>query len=348
MLMRRIAQIMAAILAASALFFAIPLTVAQATGQDCAVYRLYNPNNGDHHYTTDSNEYATLASYGWKQEGVAWTSPESSNTPVYRLYNPSSGDHHYTKDANEYKTLASYGWKQEGIAWYSDDSQSVAIYRLYNPNATIGTHHYTMDSNEYATLKTLGWKQEGVAWYAIDTTSTAKTPIMGASTTTVSQMVSYYKSTGSTYPSPVYTQYGASTIEQFCTILMEEANSEGVRAEVLFAQVMVETGNLQFGGSVKAAQCNFGGLGALDGGGSGADFSSHGSDGVRMGLRAQAQHLKAYASTAELNSTCVDPRFKYITRGCAPLVEDLGSGKWASDPAYASKLLRVMSLLAQK
>lgn len=166
---------------------------------------------------------------------------------------------------------------------------------------------------------------------------------MGTTTTTIAQMVSYYKSTGATYPSSVYAQYGASTIDEFCSILLEEANAEGVRAEVLFAQAMVETGNLQFGGDVKVDQCNFGGLGATGDGEPGNSFES-----VRMGLRAQTQHLKAYASTSELNNTCVDPRFKYVTRGSAPLVEDLGSGKWAMDAAYASKLLQVMSLLAQR
>ena len=96
-----------------------------------------------------------------------------------------------------------------------------------------------------------------------------------------------------------------------------------MRAEVLFAQAMWETGWLQFGGDVKASQCNFGGLGATGGGAQGATFAN-----VRTGLRAQVQHLKAYASTASLKNTCVDPRFSYVTRGCAPNLEDL-NGKWA-------------------
>lgn len=39
------------------------------------MYRLYNPNAtgaGPHHCTTDKNEYNTLSSYGWKQEGIGW------------------------------------------------------------------------------------------------------------------------------------------------------------------------------------------------------------------------------------------------------------------------------------
>ncbi len=127
--------------------------------------RLYNPNSGEHLYTQSSNEYATLGSIGWVQEGRAWVAPTSSSTPVYRLYNPNTGDHHYTLSKNEYKTLGSIGWKQEGLAWYSDDAKSVPIYRLFNPNVVVGTHHYTLSENEYNSLGKIGWVKEGVAWY---------------------------------------------------------------------------------------------------------------------------------------------------------------------------------------
>lgn len=37
------------------------------------VYRLYNPNNGEHLYTTDANEKETLyRSHGWGYEGIGW------------------------------------------------------------------------------------------------------------------------------------------------------------------------------------------------------------------------------------------------------------------------------------
>ena len=103
----------------------------------------------------------------------------------------------------------------------------------------------------------------------------------------------------------------------------QEAVAEGVRPEVLFCQAMKETGWLQFGGSVKPQQCNFGGLGAVTSSAEGASFSN-----VRTGLRAQAQHLKAYASTAALKNPCVDPRFDLVTRGIAPKLENL-NGRWA-------------------
>ncbi len=164
-------------------------------------------------------------------------------------------------------------------------------------------------------------------------------PIMGATQTSVDQMVRAYERSGHAYPAKVYASRGAATLRDFCTLIYEEAKVEGVRAEVLFAQVMHETGWLQFGGDVKAEQCNFGGLGATGGGAAGATFPD-----VRTGLRAQVQHLKAYGSTLPLVNVCVDPRFKYVTRGCAPLVEDLG-GKWAVGSQYGITLVTGMKAL---
>ena len=152
--------------------------------------------------------------------------------------------------------------------------------------------------------------------------ATLGTPIMGKSAASVSSMVSLYNSTGHTYPT-IYASKGATTINDFCQIVLEEANAEGVKAEILFAQAMLETGWLQFGGSVKAEQCNFGGIGAINTSAAGVAF-----DNVRIGLRAQVQHLKAYASSEPLNNACVDPRFNKVDRGIAPCLEDL-DGHWA-------------------
>ncbi len=126
-----------------------------------------------------------------------------------------------------------------------------------------------------------------------------------------------------TYPKSVYKSKGSASIDEFCKILYEEASFEGVCPEVLYAQVMKETGYLRFGNLVQANQCNFGGVGATGPGNPGYTFSS-----VREGLRVQAQHLKAYATTEPLNNPCIDPRFNLVSRGCAPKTTDL-NGRWA-------------------
>ena len=169
--------------------------------------------------------------------------------------------------------------------------------------------------------------------------TTLGTPIMGKSAVTVSSMVSLFNSTGHTYPT-IYASKGATTINDFCHIVLEEANAEGVKAEILFAQAMLETGWLQFGGSVKVEQCNFGGIGAVNATAGGASFGD-----VRSGLRAQVQHLKAYASKEPLNNPCVDPRFEKVERGVAPCVEDL-NGRWAvPGDGYGQRIVKIANRL---
>ncbi|MEF2671489.1 glucosaminidase domain-containing protein, partial [Adlercreutzia sp.] len=165
--------------------------------------------------------------------------------------------------------------------------------------------------------------------------------IMGSPRTTVDAMVRDFKSQGKSYLSQVYTAKGAPTIESFCKILYEEATAEGVRPAVLYAQVMLETGWLQFkGSSVKPEQCNFGGIGATDKDPKPATFAD-----VRTGLRVQVQHLKAYGSTEALKNPCVDPRFHLVKRGVAPYVADL-AGRWASDKEYGIKLNKLIDRVA--
>ena len=145
---------------------------------------------------------------------------------------------------------------------------------------------------------------------------------------------------GGIYPADTYKTKGAATAEEFFTILVEEAEAEGVDQLAVYAQLVYETGYLRFGGDVKAEQCNFCGLGATGAGAGGATFPS-----VRAGIRAQVQHLKAYASTEDLVNECVDPRFEHVDRGCAPYLESLG-GRWAVSSSYGFGLSIIVDSLA--
>ncbi len=146
------------------------------------MHRLYNPNNGEHFYTSNLNEKDSLIRVGWTYEGVAWKAPVHSNKPVYRLYNVISGEHHYTTNWNEAyflfttasgndtgEDIAKSGWDYEGIGWFSDDLEFTPLYRLYNPNAKgalePGSHHYTKDAHERDVLVGMGWTEEGIGWY---------------------------------------------------------------------------------------------------------------------------------------------------------------------------------------
>lgn len=195
-----------------------------------------------------------------------------------------------------------------------------------------------------------------ITWSPLD----SLTKIMGKTTTSVDQMVRYYNSVRKDYETysfkdgkqynGVLSKGGAKNIREFAQIFYEEAQAEGIRAEVAFAQTMKETGFLKFGGQVKPNQYNFAGLGALTGGGSGASFKD-----VRTGIRAQIQHLKAYASLNPLVNPCVDPRFNLVSpRGSAQYVEWLGqkenpNGKgWATSEKYGYSLLDYINTLLSK
>ena len=176
-----------------------------------------------------------------------------------------------------------------------------------------------------------------------ETIAEGQYPIMGTSPVTAEQLVSYFKSAGVSYPSEELGEGGADSIETFATMYCEEAAAEGVRPEVAFVQTMKETGWLQFGGDVSVNQFNFAGLGTTGGGVPGNSYPD-----VRTGIRAQVQHLKAYASTEPLNQECVDERYEYVLKGCAPYVEWLGQKEnpagtgWATAEKYGYSIVSMI------
>ncbi|MBK1987088.1 N-acetylmuramoyl-L-alanine amidase [Sphaerospermopsis aphanizomenoides BCCUSP55] len=119
----------------------------------------------------------------------------------------------------------------------------------------------------------------------------------------------------------------------------EEAAVEGVNHDIAFCQMCLETGFLRFGSDVKPQQNNFAGLGAIGGGTEAASFPS-----ARIGVRAHIQHLKAYASLEPLVQQEVDPRFRFVTRGIAPSVDQL-SGRWSADLDYGTKIKAMLNRL---
>lgn len=120
---------------------------------------------------------------------------------------------------------------------------------------------------------------------------------------------------------------------EYAKFYLEEGEAEGVRGDGAWIQSCKETGNFKFTGgtAVTFDQNNFCGLGVTRKGVKGHSFNS-----PRLGIRAQIQHLKGYATTTPLKNVCVDPRYKYINpKGKAPHFEEL-AGKWAV-PGYDTK-----------
>ena len=136
------------------------------------MFRLYNPNSGEHFYTAVAAERDNIVAAGWNYEGKGWTAPETSDKPVYRLY--SGTDHHYTTNLEEKDWLVEVGWSYEGIGWYSAGEDGVPLYRQFNPNVdptapfnNSGSHNYTTDKAENDWLVSIGWQPEGIGWYGL-------------------------------------------------------------------------------------------------------------------------------------------------------------------------------------
>ena len=160
--------------------------------------------------------------------------------------------------------------------------------------------------------------------------------IMGKSQASIEQMRAYIRK--------INPQVSDSVIKMI-PLYLTEGEAEGVRGDIAFAQSCLETGNFAFSGSaVTLDQNNFCGLGVTGTGVKGNSFKT-----PAEGIRAQIQHLQAYASADRLKNRCVDPRYTYVSRGCAEYVEYLGVQEnpkgqgWASGRNYGQKIINILN-----
>ena len=285
-----------------------------------------------YYFNTDGSMHV-----GWRQDGAKRYYYGTDGKLALGKKKINGSWYYFKHDGNMYT-----GWRDDGSYRYYYKSDG----KLALGETVIGSATYYFQSN--GNLLKSGFanrKYYGANGVLIPVSSYGSVfyKIEGSSTTTVDQMVRFYKASGNTYPSEALGKGGASTIEELAKIFYEEASAEGIKAEVLWAQTMHETGYLKFGGQVKIEQFNFAGLGATDGGAAGASFKD-----VRTGVRAQVQHMKAYASTASLKNACVDPRFNLVKRGSAQYVEILGQKEnptgagWATNSNYGLSLVELI------
>ena len=257
-------------------------------------------------------------------------------------------DQNGSQNSNQNQTQTKAQWvNTSGRWWYRHADGS---YTKSNWEYIDGQWYY-FDKDGWMTT---GYQAVSGEWYYLQKsaspegalTYTGVTSIMGNSdlssdkNTVVNKMVRMFQKSGRSYPADKLNAGGAGSIEAFCQIVYDEAVKEGVKPEIAFGQAMKETGYLQFGGAVKIEQFNFAGLGATGGSVAGAQFSN-----VAEGIRAQVQHLKAYASKDGLTQETIDPRFNLVIRGSAPYVEWLGQKEnpngfgWATAWNYGISLM---------
>ncbi|MBR3532363.1 MAG: hypothetical protein IKN80_00530 [Clostridiales bacterium] len=100
-------------------YASVPVKV-DAPISGATMYRLYNPNSGEHFYTASAGERNHIISLGWNDEGIGWYSDDARTVPLYRQYNPNAfaNNHNYTTSLSENNWLVSIGWQAEGIGWY--------------------------------------------------------------------------------------------------------------------------------------------------------------------------------------------------------------------------------------
>jgi hypothetical protein len=162
---------------------------------------------------------------------------------------------------------------------------------------------------------------------------------MGAARLSAEQLIAWFNGR---QPRPAGTYTATVPVETIARYFVEEGAAEGVTGDVAFVQSIVETGWFRFNGLVPASANNFAGIGATDTDPRPATFPD-----ARTGVRAQIQHLRAYADPAALTCTvpplhnpCVDPRFQLVVpKGKASTWNQMGNGNWASASTYATSIL---------
>lgn len=273
--------------------------------------------------------------------------------------NIGSGMYLAVSGSNVVQQKKSNDYNQKWIIKY-DANHNLRIVSATNSNSAVDISNGSVKNGSNIQIYTANntAAQKWVFEYINTNATGGLMQIMGTSQTTVAQMVRYYNANAKgydTFKAKYNGKYdgclakgGASTINQFAQIFYEEAMAEGVRAEVAFTQCMKETGFLKYGGDVLPNQYNFAGIGAT-GAVHGASFSN-----VRMGIRAQIQHLKAYGSVSPLTNQCVDPRFNLVKRGSAQYVEWLGIKEnpngygWATSKSYGHDIVSMVNVLLKK
>lgn len=146
--------------------------------------------------------------------------------------------------------------------------------------------------------------------------------ILGPSTLTQSEMISWWDSTDLGQPSRLTVD-----IDELIELYASEADAEGVRSDLAFAQAVHETGYFE---NTDTEINNFAGIGHYDHVDSGFEFSD-----APTGVRAHVQLLKRFAAgnDVQLVDDDVAPE-----AGASATTWDELAGTWATDEAYWDSL----------
>ncbi len=159
---------------------------------------------------------------------------------------------------------------------------------------------------------------------------TNNTSVIGYTEVTVEQLVKIFEDRNSTKVewarniAPIYIKYGKLF---------------NIRADIAWAQMIHETGFLEYTGDVSPSQNNFVGIGATGGGVPGNSFATE-----ELGIIAHYAHLAWYYYPSHVNMYCnatYDPRHfgSYHYRYTGDTTLNHLNGKWAPGATYTDKII---------
>ena len=154
--------------------------------------------------------------------------------------------------------------------------------------------------------------------------------ILGPSVLSAAQMAAWFASTG-------YHPHATVPFPQLVADYINAGRLTGVRADIAFAQSIIETGYFSFPsyGQDAPGFNNFAGIGACDTCKQGWRFPS-----AMTGVLSQEELLEVYATPPHLTAAYGKPATNFGIEGCCLTWMAL-SGIWASSPAYGYDILNI-------
>ena len=213
------------------------------------------------------------------------TSPYAVNDKVYKaLIN-------LLVDICQRNGIKSLKWQANKALIGQVDKQNMTVHRWFANKACPGDYLYNLHGQIAAEVN----KRLGVSsGAAAPGTAAGYTKIAGKSIATAERMRAYIRSVNPSVPQSVI---------DMIPFYISEGKAEGIRGDIAFSQSCLETGNFTFSGSaVTLDQNNFCGMGVTANGMKGNSFKT-----PQLGIRAQIQHLKAYANTDPEGGMCRSP-----------------------------------------
>jgi len=295
-------------------------------------------------FSLSENDY--VANYHKFQNVLANANPVKGSS--------SSGLHSFNRKSSDESEFS--GDSQEQSNESESSSEKISSSTQESSSAESDSYNESSSHKESSSSSASSSSQESSsASQNPETDTQAAIPILGENVLTKQQLLEYCAS---------YSEGMKLTcsLDELIGYYLSIGEKYGLRGDIAFLQAINETGWFRYnrpnsylvyrdgkwvriyeprpeGLYVIPEYNNFCGLGVT--GRLGDEESICKFETAALGVEAQIQHLYAYACTLPLPSgtTLIDPRFKFVSRGCSPNWDDLGNGNWATSSYYSTSIL---------